>query len=512
MITLLNSFVKNDLIPLLKNFDWDSYTEDLKKKDIIQCDNYSKEKKFEIVSIKNDSQKGDKTISVKFKPSKDELEQKQLVSKRKKYTYKKGRSKVNIIIDKYPIRIKETTAYLDLKICKEDEDPLWILVLERPSFSKSIAKKQNSNVESFNKSGIILKKLDKKNVNKILVEIENYSRKIKVDYHPFSDNKVIDIVHPSLYPFVKGKSKLKKNYNKLEINDKNTDYWNRPYEKSKYQWLPTDFQIDKNGKCTIDGYINNIPNNEINIKKNIESLFTEILPEFERVWNYINTIKLYDDEDIELYFLDNNKTCLTKKLINNSLKNRKLQVITKIITIDLDNSSLDGAWHVEGMSHENIVATAVCILEQTPDFKATLYFKRRFTICEANLIHLNTGQTRPEYLNDYLGYSSNSNKEVIPGLVPLGKINTNSESVIVFPNSHIHKLDVSCKKGGKRKVLVFWLINPDKTIISTSNVEEQQNTKYFTRKEAEDIRLKLMEERKYNKQKFNIRDLNLCEH
>ena len=66
------------------------------------------------------------------------------------------------------------------------------------------------------------------------------------------------------------------------------------------------------------------------------------------------------------------------------------------------------------------------------------------------------------------------------------------------------------KTHGKRTVVVFWLINPDRRIISTKHIDKQQGKMSF--KDAEMHRIKLMEERKYHKQKFNVRDLNLCEH
>jgi hypothetical protein len=31
------------------------------------------------------------------------------------------------------------------------------------------------------------------------------------------------------------------------------------YEKSKYQWLPSEFNIDLKGNCKITSYINNLP-------------------------------------------------------------------------------------------------------------------------------------------------------------------------------------------------------------------------------------------------------------
>ena len=90
--------------------------------------------------------------------------------------------------------------------------------------------------------------------------VTEYSKKSKKNYHPFSNKKVRDIVHPSLFPYIKGISKFNSCYAEEKsslYNDDNTDYWNREYENSKYQWLPSEFNIDKNGKCKIESYINN---------------------------------------------------------------------------------------------------------------------------------------------------------------------------------------------------------------------------------------------------------------
>ena len=90
-------------------------------------------------------------------------------------------------------------------------------------------------------------------VNQLEKEINNFAKNSKKDFHPFSNKKVRDLVHPSLYPYIKGKSKISIDMKNNNINEnKKTDYWNRPYEKSKYQWLPSEFVIDDKGKCRID--------------------------------------------------------------------------------------------------------------------------------------------------------------------------------------------------------------------------------------------------------------------
>jgi hypothetical protein len=57
-------------------------------------------------------------------------------------------------------------------------------------------------------------------------------------------------------------------------------------------------------------------------------------------------------------------------------------------------------------------------------------------------------------------------------------------------------------------------VNPEKRIISTRDVPPQQLEAggSMSREEAVEHRLELMKERKFNKQDWNIREIELCEH
>ena len=347
--------------------------------------------------------------------------------------------------------------------------------------NKQIQHIQNKNTLPFLKSGIIIKKINNKLKEKLLIDINNFSNKKIPDYHPGSDNKVLDIVHPSLYPLIAN----------ITEDNKNIDFWNRTYENSKYQWMPSEFKIDINGKCKIASYINNLPLSEKSLYENIEKLFEFVLPQFEDIWSYSNTFKFHDSD------LESSKYILEKL----ELKNMNLQVITKIVKISLKNKNdLIGAWHVEGMSHENIVAAAVCTLEQTKNFNSKLYFKRFYSNQEAETIMYNV----PQYLpNEYSDFLHNT-------LVPLGKIKIHEGDIVIFPNSHIHKVDMVSSNLSEqiRTVIVFWLINPNIKITSTKDIPQQK----YSLSKANKNRLELMKERTFYKQTFNQRDLNLCEH
>ncbi len=276
--------------------------------------------------------------------------------------------------------------------------------------------------------------------------------------------------------------------------------------------LPSEFYISNEGKCQITSYINNLPIEEVKIYKLLEQLFEFALPQFEKVWSYIKAIKMYNNSDIDLSSLKDNY-CNPSKIKNITLRNRYLQVICKITQTNLHQSNIQGVWHIEGMSHEHIVASAVHVLHQDPKMLVHLSFRRRFTECEASYIYNNSPQDRPSFLNQLLEVN-NQNKDERSGLVPLGQVSTKTGSLNVFPNSHIHQLTQysSGSKRQSRMIVVFWLINPDHTIISTKDIPPQQLDPNFSLKKALKHQLEFMTERKYHKLKFNIRDLNLCEH
>ena len=133
-----------------------------------------------------------------------------------------------------------------------------------------------------------------------------------------------------------------------------------------------------------------------------------------------------------------------------------------------------------------------------------LRFKRAFTHNERNLVFWNIAQDRPRVVNDFAN----------EGFIPLGHFPTEEGYLLVFPNCHIHKIskmtNTSSHDEASRRIVVFFVINPEKKIISTREVSPQQNK--IPLETAKNYRLELMEERKYDKEKLNVRDIELCEH
>ncbi|PHH75721.1 hypothetical protein CDD82_4316 [Ophiocordyceps australis] len=99
------------------------------------------------------------------------------------------------------------------------------------------------------------------------------------DWHPGSDAKVLDLVHPSLYPLVYGRSRILPHGQLslgscLQERDIGCDlptpdasdltasvYWGGttiPSLSLKFQWLPCDVSINTQGQAKIQTYINNV--------------------------------------------------------------------------------------------------------------------------------------------------------------------------------------------------------------------------------------------------------------
>lgn len=115
----------------------------------------------------------------------------------------------------------------------------------------------------------------------------------------------------------------------------------------------------------------------------------------------------------------------------------------------------------------------------------------------------------------------------------LGNLVAKNGRCVVFPNIYQHRVAPfkleDATRPGFRKILCFFLVDPTVKIISTNNVLPQQpdwddvqadapsaSRKTMTREEAEDIREKLMFQRKYAcdgfQKEFYEREFSLCEH
>lgn len=337
------------------------------------------------------------------------------------------------------------------------------------------------------------------------------------DYHPGSGTRVRDLVHPSLYPFVAGRSMSARKDD--PGTDPAHDRFGRPFERSRFQWLPTRFDLDGSDRVTIGSYVNNLSRDRHPQAYDLLSqLFEAALPLFESVLGYVDETTFWvegaDDGSTTVWTTPEGRSRWIsthqeagREVNARSLAGRSLQVIPKIVEYRLKSGDEHaGVWHVEGMSHEHIIATCVYVLERDEALiGGDLEFRRPFTIEEAVALVMGLGQ-------DCLGGCFREMVDTEGAL--LGSLAMPEGRMVVFPNSHVHRLtELRLAPGaseGRRRVVVFWLVDPDVEIHDTSDVEPQHGL--FSEEEAMNFRLELMEERRLHKQSHNPRLVNLCEH
>jgi hypothetical protein len=325
-------------------------------------------------------------------------------------------------------------------------------------------------------------------------------------YHPRSNDVVLDLVHPSLFPFVEGTSDLVRRPPARERPE--FDRWGRPWETSRYRWLPSEVETDATGKARITSYVNNLQRRETHAE--LEELLTLALPLFESVCGYALTRTFFtpgwESKDACEADLPEPEAQVAPESASPpmSLRERRLQVVPKLVEYSLDDGEeYAGVWHVEGMSEERIVATAVYVLSRSETYEGgDIHFKRPYTPEEAGQLFWNVPQCRKRHTEEI----------VAEGLVPIGSLATPQGRLFVFPNCHVHKIAAMRGKGGPatRRVVVFFLVDPEARILSTADVPPQQGKMPI--EEAKRIQLALMEERRLHKATMNVRAVELCEH
>ncbi|KAJ8066741.1 hypothetical protein OCU04_004131 [Sclerotinia nivalis] len=135
-----------------------------------------------------------------------------------------------------------------------------------------------------------------------------------LDWHPNSNDMVQDLVHPSMYPLVYGRSRVLKD-EVVGVNDA-IEKWvgkgsfggvkyepkghsfsgdKQHYWSNTYQWLPANVAFQEDGKVKFTSYINNIhPTKYPEIYHTIEKLVETALP----LWDQCLTVAVnYEEKD-----------------------------------------------------------------------------------------------------------------------------------------------------------------------------------------------------------------------
>lgn len=400
-----------------------------------------------------------------------------------------------------------------------------------------------------------------KELKDLVSPLENVPEK---DFHPGSDDLVVDLVHPSLYCYVENFSLLlkqesiDKEFLPLPVDEPERkkvrgDWMEMEAPSRLYRWLPSDVICDEKGALKLESYINNLhPIEHSKLYRNLEKILEKFLPMFNRCLTDLTNWKgpIIDMTEHEFYTpfaqasaeydedahgrWEETRQLLPVKIpkfqvpqhesaFKIDLKNQKLQIIVKLANIELtpEKPKYDGGmWHVEGIDEERIVASGIYYYEMDNISESKLTFRQMIA--------------DPPYEQDdekgVLEIFGLKDAEELNQIV--GDVIAKKGRCVVFPNIYQHKVEafelIDKTKNGSRKILVFFLVDPTVSIVSTKNVAPQQESwketdgfgdmerRTMSKQQAQEFREKLMFERKYSKDKFQSefyeRSFSLCEH
>ncbi|KAG8741164.1 hypothetical protein FRC11_014943, partial [Ceratobasidium sp. 423] len=351
------------------------------------------------------------------------------------------------------------------------------------------------------------------------------------DWHPRSNGQVLDLVHPSLYPIVYGRT-LSYPEDSNDRSQTALQVWLKPptsgkpqsayswrtqeeyYVSKRFQWLPTDFDVSEDGKSVKSvSYVNNLhPLKHAELYKTIEELIVAYIPLFERVltdsipenkaiperthndYSYnedgYRPAPDYDDNgDEEEYHRlyreweegrpiilpyireDGYKPgLLEKRGIWYSLGGRTIQVIVKLANIHLTPDKPKyggGSWHVEGMKNEAIAASGIYYYDEENITQSRLAFRTAVAGPET----YEQNDERGCKLTWGMGRDD-------PCVNELGSVITCQDRCIAFPNTYQHCVSpfelADKSKPGHRKIVALFLVDPAIHRPSTTTIPPQQ--------------------------------------
>ncbi|KAL2802072.1 hypothetical protein BJX63DRAFT_415975 [Aspergillus granulosus] len=378
------------------------------------------------------------------------------------------------------------------------------------------------------------------------------------DYHPGSDNKVVDLVHPSMFPLVYGKTHVLHDRvigleDALDVHPSHgkvipvppeeetklpppkPEYVNysrlksipKPYS-GKFQWLPCDVDLWWAGEsCKVTSYINNLhPKRHLRLYKLIEEIIGCAIPLWDFTLGPLDERARPSGGRMEYYYPNyrNDKPANGRRFTADevvqpeacdyeptelqcvNLRHNwwgKLQVIVKLANIELTPEKPEydgGSWHVEGQLNEHICATALYYYDSTNISDSRLSFRQESSFIDNYPLHK---------IDPWIGavYGCEDHGPRVQEIV---SVQCRQGRLLTFPNIFQHRVMpfslVDRTKPGYRKILALFLVDPNITVISTANVPVQradwwgigegEPAAVMTMEDARDLRDELIEERK----------------
>ncbi|KAG8925533.1 hypothetical protein FRC02_009612 [Tulasnella sp. 418] len=340
-----------------------------------------------------------------------------------------------------------------------------------------------------------------------------------------TDCRVLDLVHPSLYCLVYGRTRaypidsdpktrtaedLKTFEEPWYIDTEAMESAHEYAVSTKFAWIFTDFHIaEGGGSAKAKSYINNLHPSHTGLYKCIEALVARFSHLFDRVLTDLHPSNplpvrtsssfYYDDgpEDWPEQKEGESSTdygrryeewkenrpmrlptvegaysgTLHDRKIRYSIQGRDVQIIVKLANIHLTPEKPEykgGSWHIEGMANEFIVASGIYyyssenITTNQLAFRESVVFDGDYEQDDSNGVRRAWGLVRDE------GCSQN-----------LGAVDTIEGRCIAFPNIYQHQVSpfklIDPTKPGHRKIVALFLSDPSRgPMPSTSVIPPQQ--------------------------------------
>ena len=242
--------------------------------------------------------------------------------------------------------------------------------------------------------------IDKKTAKSLVSAVTEFEKVTPKNYHPGSNNLVVDLVHPSLFHLQYGRTKIFRD-GTLSIVEEIKNFKNGAFPSGgNFQWLPAELSLDNESKkFSFTSYINNLhPLKHPELYSIIAEVFNQAVPGLNfSLARYVSehyvrvpipagigAYKGTDDEYYELYYpkgtywldYEEERRCsfeflrdfpptYTKDPVTEDFDVRdfsRLKVIVKLANIELTPENpkyAGGTWHLEGLISEDIVATVL---------------------------------------------------------------------------------------------------------------------------------------------------------
>ncbi|EFX00262.1 duf1665 domain containing protein [Grosmannia clavigera kw1407] len=370
-----------------------------------------------------------------------------------------------------------------------------------------------------------------------LAEVLENAPDTQKDWHPGSDNQVLDLLHPSLFPVVFGRTRALRTgkvglddaasfSGKGELTSDVEEGERLRCGEDSYQWLPSDVVLSDSG-ASITSYINNLRyEHHRELYKVLEQFVVAAVPLWEEClswWNDRRRFTITDTSDEDDFFIPEGIEYTIPDQFKNSdgtindeyrfepeyedweirhgvLKFREpdlpyepfekkvdlgsrcnlkenfpkgLQIIFKLANIHL---TPDKPSYAGGTWHvEGTASECICA--------TAIYYYDEENITESRLsFRQEVDEENMSYipaqgayrsLEKYFGVVADGNT-----VQELGSVVTREGRLLAFPNVLQHKVGSfrlkDPEKPGHRKILAMFLIDPHRRILSTANVPPQQ--------------------------------------